>query len=64
MGGWTLRSGETTYTFPTFTLRPDRVVFVHTGSGDPARRHLYWGRSEHAWVNTTGGVGLWTGQFR
>lgn len=61
IGEWTLRSGESTYTFPEFVLRPGRIVFVHTGSGEATRRHLYWGRGRHAWVNTTGGLGLWSG---
>lgn len=60
LSGWWISSGRRQYTFRDFRLGPGKIVFVHTGSGTQARRHLYWGRERHAWTNGTGGVNLWS----
>jgi hypothetical protein len=51
--GWTLRdtSGHV-YRFTGLTLRPGRVVVLHTGKGTDSSRHRYWGRGAYVWNNT------------
>lgn len=50
--GWRLRDrAGHVYTFPTFRLRPGRVVRIHTGSGTNNRSDLYWGSGWYIWNN-------------
>lgn len=52
MTGWHLqdRTGAT-YTFPHFTLQPERIVRVHTGEGTDTDTDLCWGLRSSVWCN-------------
>lgn len=52
MTGWHLqdRTGAT-YTFPHFTLQPERIVRVRTGEGTDTDTELYWGLRSSVWCN-------------
>lgn len=54
MRGWVLhdvpRLGTVNrFVFPTFTLRPGKVVRIHTGTGANTRTDLYWGKTTYVW---------------
>ncbi|WP_135854623.1 lamin tail domain-containing protein [Halorussus salinus] len=52
--GWTVENSDgTTYEFPDeFLLDPNRSVTIHSGSGEDADDHLFWGSSRAVWKNT------------
>ena len=54
--GWTLRDkAGHIYRFGTYTLRPGKNVYVHTGhgtNGRPDYQHVYWGSGNYIWNNT------------
>jgi hypothetical protein len=52
MTGWTLSdSVGHTFTFPTFSLRPEGVIRVWTGPGDDDVDNLHWGLRRTVWNN-------------
>jgi hypothetical protein len=52
--GWTVENSDgTTYEFPDgFLLDANRSVTIHSGSGEDAADHLYWGSPRALWKNT------------
>lgn len=53
LSGWTVRNEEErTYQFPDgFTLRPNKTVTLHSGSGDDTDTDLYWDSDRAVWKN-------------
>ncbi len=50
---WTLRDRKNhIYLFGRFTLKPGKVVYIHTGRGRDNAVNLYWGRRWYVWNNT------------
>jgi Lamin Tail Domain len=50
--GWRIRdSAGHVYRFGRFTLRGDRTVTVHTGSGSNTAWHRYWNSDQYIWDN-------------
>lgn len=64
LGGWVLKNKKNgrSVRLPSFTLKPDRVVRIHTGDGASSARHLYldardmWGRRGTAVLKDRTGV--------
>jgi hypothetical protein len=53
--GWTVRDGVGhVYTFPTFRLRSDARVTLHTGRGKNTATDLYWRKTHYVWKNSGG----------
>jgi len=53
MTGWHVRDeDQKTYTFPTFSLAPQALVRLRTGSGTDTTTDLYWGQGRAVWNNT------------
>jgi hypothetical protein len=50
--GWTIRdtSGHV-YKFKEFTLKPDKAVKLHTGSGSNTKTDVYWHADGYVWNN-------------
>ena len=56
--GWTLRDrAGHVYRFPSFELRPNTTVKVHTGDGRRTRHDLYWRTEYYVW-NGSGDVAI------
>ena len=54
MGGWVLHDAPrlgtvNRFVFPRFTLRPGKLVRIHTGIGTNTRTDLYWGKTYYVW---------------
>jgi hypothetical protein len=60
--GWTVRDTKGHfYTFKTFSLKPGKYVYIHTGRGTDTGTNVYQGRGWYVWNNTADKVSLRTG---
>lgn len=51
--GWTVRDTKRhVYTFKTFSLKPGKYVYIHTGRGSDTSTNVYQNRSWYVWNNT------------
>jgi len=58
--GWTVKDVAThTYKFPEFTLAPNSIVTLHTGSGTDNPNNLYWNSKSPIWNNDGDTLFLW-----
>lgn len=59
--GWTVRDTKShVYTFATFSLKPGKYVYVHTGRGTDTSTNVYQNRGWYVWNNTGDKVSLRT----
>jgi Lamin Tail Domain len=59
--GWTVRDTKRhVYTFGTFSLKPGKYVYVHTGRGTNTGTNVYQNRGWYVWNNTADKVTLRT----
>lgn len=59
--GWTVRDTKHhVYTFGTFSLKPGKYVYVHTGRGTDTSANVYQNRGWYVWNNTADKVYLRT----
>lgn len=51
--GWTVRDTKShVYTFKTFSLKPGKYVYIHTGRGTDTSTNVYQNRGWYVWNNT------------
>ncbi|HEY0541303.1 MAG TPA: lamin tail domain-containing protein [Actinoallomurus sp.] len=61
LAGWTVRDTKRhVYTFTTFSLKPGKYVYIHTGRGTDTSTNVYQGRGWYVWNNTADKVSLRT----
>jgi hypothetical protein len=61
LAGWTVRDTKRhVYTFATFSLKPGKYVYIHTGRGTNTSTNVYQGRGWYVWNNTADKVSLRT----
>ena len=59
--GWTVRDTKHhVYTFGTFSLKPGKYVYIHTGHGTDTGANVYQNRGWYVWNNTADKVYLRT----
>lgn len=59
--GWTVRDTKShVYTFGTFSLKPGKYVYIHTGRGTNTSTNVYQNRGWYVWNNTADKVYLRT----
>jgi hypothetical protein len=59
--GWTVRDTKShVYKFASFSLKPGKYVYVHTGRGTDTGTNVYQGRGWYVWNNTGDKVSLRT----
>jgi Lamin Tail Domain len=58
---WTVRDTKHhVYTFETFSLKPGKYVYIHTGRGTDTSTNVYQNRGWYVWNNTADKVSLRT----
>jgi hypothetical protein len=59
--GWTVRDTKShKYVFGTFSLKPGKYVYIHTGKGTDTGTNVYQNRGWYVWNNTGDTVSLRT----
>ncbi|MDN3351274.1 lamin tail domain-containing protein [Actinomadura sp. DC4] len=59
--GWTVRDTKKhVYTFGTFSLKPGKYVYIHTGHGTNTSANVYQNKGWYVWNNTADKVSLRT----
>jgi hypothetical protein len=61
LAGWTVRDTKKhVYTFPSFSIKPGKYVYIHTGRGTNTGTNVYQNRGWYVWNNTADKVSLRT----
>jgi hypothetical protein len=61
LAGWTVRDTKKhVYTFPSFSIKPGKYVYIHTGHGTNTGTNVYQNRGWYVWNNTADKVSLRT----
>ena len=59
--GWTVRDTKKhVYTFPSFSIKAGKYVYIHTGHGTNTGTNVYQNRGWYVWNNTADKVSLRT----